>query len=162
MITVTPIVALLISLASFAFSIYQYRLLHQVRVGEKASALLRFAYDLRRKSEDLKHKIESTDNVPDCPEYFARVNAFVEEGIKNLAVSRKLPWNELLRIEQHLLPLELEIDLFYKQAEEAGRFNEEVRAYEASKMQKGMSTNPRFQPTSLTSRSGVRDVEYLR
>jgi len=136
MTAVTATVALLISLASLAFSVYQYRILHKVRVGEKASAMLRLAYDLRRKSEDLKHKVESTDHVPDCPELFTKVDTFVGEGIKSLLLSRKLSWDELHKIEQRLLPLELEIDLFYKQVVEAGRFNDEVRAYETAKVQK--------------------------
>ncbi|SEQ98853.1 hypothetical protein SAMN04488038_113125 [Solimonas aquatica] len=51
-------------------------------------------------------------------------------------LSQKLSWDELLKIEQRLLPLELELDLFYKQVVEAGRFNDEVRAYEKAKAQK--------------------------
>ncbi|WP_093288684.1 hypothetical protein [Solimonas aquatica] len=136
MTAVTATIALLISLASFAFSVYQYRILQKVRVGEKASVMLRLAYDLRRKSEDLKHKVDSTDNVPDYPELFAKVDTFVGEGIKGLMLSQKLSWDELLKIEQRLLPLELELDLFYKQVVEAGRFNDEVRAYEKAKAQK--------------------------
>lgn len=133
MTSVTAIVALVISLGSLAFSIYQYRILHRVRIGEKATSLLRVAQDLRRKSDDLKHKINSTDNVDDCAELFAMVNAFVEEGIPKLALSNDRSLTELFEIEQHLLSLELEIDLLHKQIVEVGRFNEEVREYEKGK-----------------------------
>ena len=38
-------------------------------------------------------------------------------------------------MEQHLLSLELEVDLLHKQVEELGRFNEEVREFETNKAQ---------------------------
>ena len=69
MTAATAIIALLISLVSLAFSIYQYRTLHRVRVSEKTTSLLRLAYDLRRKSQDLRHMIDSTDNVDNCTEF---------------------------------------------------------------------------------------------
>ena len=128
MTTVTAIAALLISIASFSFTIYQYRILHQIRAGEKASTLLRFAHDLRRKSEDLKYKVESTDGVPDFSGFLIKVNTLVEQGIGSLALSRKLSWDELQKLEQKLFLLELEIDLLYKQIVEVDRFNKEVRA----------------------------------
>lgn len=131
MTAATAIVALVISLGSMAFSIYQYRILQRIRIGERATSLLRLAQDLRRKSEDLKHKIESTDDVDDCSELLAKVNAFVEEGIPKLALSNERTLAELFEMEHHLLSLELEIDLLHKQVVEVGRFNEEVRLYEA-------------------------------
>ena len=133
MTTVTAIVALVISLGSLGFSIYQYRILHRMRISEKASSLLRLAQDLRRKSEDLKHTINSTDEVDYCVEFFAKVNTFVKEGIPKLALSSDRSLAELFEMEQHLLSLELEIDLLHKQVVEVGRFNEEVREYEARK-----------------------------
>ncbi len=136
MTAVTAIVALVISIGSLAFSIYQYRILHRVRISEKATSLVRLAQDLRRKSEDLKHKIETTDDVNDCAEFLAKVNAFVEEGIPKLALSRERSLQEFFEMEQHLLSLELEIDLFHKQVVEVGRFHEEVREYEARKAER--------------------------
>ncbi|MES2360896.1 MAG: hypothetical protein V4646_03755 [Pseudomonadota bacterium] len=91
------------------------------------------AQDLRRKSEDLKHKIESTDDVDDCSVLLATVNAFAEEVIPKLALSNERTLNDLFQMEHHLLSLELEIDLLHKQVIEVGRFNEEVREYEARK-----------------------------
>ncbi len=98
--------------------------------------MVRLAQDLRRKSEDLKHKIETTDDVNDCAEFLAKVNAFVEEGIPKLALSRERSLQEFFEMEQHLLSLELEIDLFHKQVVEVGRFHEEVREYEARKAER--------------------------
>ena len=136
MTIVIAIVALIISLGSFAFNIYQYRILHKVRVGEKATSLIRVAQDLRRKSEDLKHKIGCTDHVDDCAEFLAKVNAFAEDSIPSLVLSKDRSLRELSEIEQHLLSLEMETDLLYKQVVEVGRFNEEVNDYETKRTQR--------------------------
>ena len=131
--TVIAIVALVISIASLTFGVYQYRILHRVRMSEKATALVRLAQDLRRKSEDLKHLIGCTDDVDDCSELLAKVNDFVDEVVPKLALSKERSLEELFEIEQHLISLELEIDILHKQIAEVGRFNQEVREYEARK-----------------------------
>ena len=131
--TVIAIVALVISIASLAFGVYQYRILHRVRMSEKATALIQLAQDLRRKSEDLKHLIGCTDYVHDCSDLFTKVNDFVDEVVPNLILSKERSLEEFFKIEQYLISLELEIDLFHKQIVEMGRFNEEVREYEARK-----------------------------
>lgn len=136
MITVAAVVALIISIGSLAFSIYQYRILHKVRISEKATSLIRVAQDLRRKSEDLKHKIGCTDHAPDCDEFLAKINGFIEESVPNLALSKARSLQELFEMEQHLLSLELEVDLFLKQVAELGRFNEEVREFETKKAER--------------------------
>jgi len=128
----TSVLALLLSLASLAFSVYQYRILHRVRVSEKATALLRLAYDLRRKSEDLEHKIESTDDVDDHAEFIAKINTRVETHATSIATSKKTSLATLVEVEQTLLLLELELDLLLKQVVEVGRFNTEVREHEAA------------------------------
>lgn len=136
MTAVTAIAALIISIASFAFSIYQYRSLHLVRVGEKTSALQRLSHELRRKTADLKHKIDSTDDMDDCSDLFAKVDPFLEEEIAKLLASKKMTLSNLLKIEKELLALELEIDLFHRQVEDVRRFNDEVRVYESSKLER--------------------------
>lgn len=135
MTTATAILALLLSVASLVFSVYQYRILHKVRVSEKASAILRFAYDLRRKSQDLKHLIDCTDDVDDCDELLAKTNAMVETELSKVAISKGISLDILIEIEQKLLSAELEIDLLHKQIAEHGRFNKEVRDYETRRMQ---------------------------
>lgn len=136
MTTATAIIALVISLVSFAFSLYQYRILHKVRISEKATSLIRVAQELRRKSEDLKHKIDSTDHAPDCADLLAKINAFVEKSVPSLAISNERSLQELFKMEQYLLPLELEVDLLYKQVAELRRFNEEVQEFEARKVER--------------------------
>lgn len=128
MVNETAVIALVISFGSFAFSVYQYRILHLVRVAEKSNLLIRFACDLRRKLEDLKHKADVTDNVDDENEFIQRVSLFVEEAIARIASANRISIDELLRVEKSLLSLELEVDLMYKQVSEVARFNTEDRA----------------------------------
>jgi len=136
MATAIAIVALLISVASLAFGIYQYRILHRVRVSEKATSLLRFAQDLRRKSEDLKHTIDSTDDVDDSAEFLTGMNALVENDISRIVRSKNTTLEVLVEIEQRLLPLELELDLLHKQVAEVGKSNRDIREHEASKRER--------------------------
>ena len=133
MTTIIAALALFISLGSLAFGIYQYHILHQVRVKEKATTILKFAHDVRRKSEDLKHLIGNTDYVDDCSELLEKYNALTENRISLIVNSKTISMGKLILIEQSLLPLELELDLLHKQVAEAGRFNEEVRAHKAAR-----------------------------
>jgi hypothetical protein len=133
MTTAIAILALLISLASLGFSVYQYRVLHRVRVGEKATTLLRLAQDLRRKTQDLQNTIDSTDHIDDHADFLERINAMIEVEVQRVAASNAHSFETLIKIEQVLLPVELEIDLLHKQVKELGRFNAEVREYEESK-----------------------------
>lgn len=133
MATGIAIVALIISFASLGFSVFQYRALHQLRVNEKVTSLLRSAHDLRRKAHTLKHTIEVTDHVDDCGELFALIESFVEIQVPAFVGATRHTMSDLFRFEQGLLRLETEVDVFQKQVEAVGRFNEEVAEYEARK-----------------------------
>lgn len=131
MTAIAAIVALVISLASLAFGVYQYRILHRVRKNERATSLIRCAQDLRRKSEDLKYLIGCTDDAESCDELLMKVNEFVDTTVPMLALSKDRSIDELFVMEQRLLSLELEVDLLHKQVREVRRFNEEVREFES-------------------------------
>lgn len=133
MATGIAIAALIISLASFGFGVFQYRTLHQLRIHEKVTSLLRAAHDLRRRAHVLKHTIDVTDNLDDCAELFALVETFVEVQVPAFVNSKRHTMSDLFKFEQSLLDLDTEIDVFQKQVEAVGKFNEEVREYEARK-----------------------------
>jgi hypothetical protein len=57
------IAAILISLASFGFNLYQYRNSRDLRRLEKTNEVLQKAYLIRRTSQDLRDKLNSTDDV---------------------------------------------------------------------------------------------------
>jgi hypothetical protein len=130
-ISIAAIVSLIISAISLSFSIYNNLLLQRVRMHEKATALLRLCQEIRRKSEDLKHTIDSTDDVDECSELLSKINTLVDQEIPKLAVKKSIQY--LFLMEQRLLKTELELDLLQKQVVAVGKFNDEVREYEAKK-----------------------------
>mgnify|MGYP000034000032 CR=1 FL=1 len=123
------VIALTISIVGFLFNIYQYRIMQKIRVVEKATSLIRFSKDIRRKSADLQYKIDATDHAPEA-EFLEKVNSFVDECVPRLSSSQKLSLQDLFQLELQLISVELEIDLFYKLVNEVDRFNEEVRKSE--------------------------------
>ncbi|AOU96634.1 hypothetical protein BI364_00105 [Acidihalobacter yilgarnensis] len=126
------IIALLVSIASLGFGIYQYRILDRVRRGEKSNNLLRIAYELQKRSEELRHKIGCTDDAPECEQLHTGVNEAADAIFAMVASSKGLSWTELNDMETRFLSLEQEVGLLYKQVTELSRFNEEVREYEKS------------------------------
>lgn len=126
------IIALLVSVASFGFGIYQYRILNRVRLGEKSNNLLRTVYALQRRSEELRHKIGCTDDAPECEELHAGINEVADAIFARVTSSTGMSWTELNNMEARLLSLEQEVSLHHKQVAELGRFNEEVHEYEKS------------------------------
>ncbi len=126
---VLAIIALLVSIASVGFGIYQYHILDRVRLGEKSNNLLRNAYALQKRSEELRHKIGCTDNAPECEQLHAGINGWADAIFAKVTFSKGISWTELNDMEARFLSLEQEVDLLYKQVSELGRFNDEVREY---------------------------------
>lgn len=131
MATAIALAALVISVASFGFSIFQFRALHQIRIQEKATSLLRSAHELQRRAHGLKHTIEVTDHVDDCAEMFTLMDSFIELQVPAFVKAKKHSLADLFQFEQALLKLETSIDLLQQQVEAVGKFNEEVREHEA-------------------------------
>lgn len=130
MATIISIIAVIISLSSLGFNIYQNRHLHSLRKYEKANSVIRHSLELRKKLQDLKHKIDCTDDFPDCEKLIKKLSVFSESEITGLAQRKITSIHELFEIEKWLLEMELEIDLLRKQVDEQARWNEEVRKHE--------------------------------
>lgn len=126
------IIALLVSLASLGFGIYQYRILDRIRLGEKSNNLLRAMYALQRRSEELRHKIGCTDDAPECEQLHTGINDAADTTFAKVTSGKGVSWKEANDMEARFLSLEQEVDLFYKQVAELGRFNEDVREHEKS------------------------------
>lgn len=126
------IVALIVSIASLGFGIYQYRILDRIRLGEKSNNLLRTVYALQSRSEELRHKIGCTDDAPECEHLHAGINQLADAISAKVTSEKGMSWDELNNMEACFLSLENEVNLYYKQVTEIGRFNEEVREYEKS------------------------------
>lgn len=117
------IIALVVSIASLGFGIYQYRILDRIRLGEKSNNLLRTVYTLQRRSEELRHKIGCTDDAPECEQLHAGINEEADAVFAKVTSGKGPSWKELNDMEAHFLSLEQEVDLFYKQVAELARFN---------------------------------------
>ena len=148
MATILSILAILISLSSLGFSIYQNRGLQRLKKYEKANTIVRHSLELRKKSQDLTNRIECTDHVPDCPEFINVFNRLVESDIIDLASKETISLSELYKLEKQLLKMELDIDLFIKQVNEVARWNEEVREYEEENRKQSLNTNLADEPQS--------------
>jgi FtsZ-binding cell division protein ZapB len=132
MSTVLAIIALVVSIGSLGFGIYQYRILDRIRLREKANNLLRTVHTMQRRSEELRHKIGCTDDAPDCDQLHAKINGAADAISALITSTKSMSWKELNDLEARVLSCEQEIDLLYKQVAEFARFNEEVHEYEKS------------------------------
>lgn len=124
------IAALMISLLSFTFTVYQSRLLGRIRRQDKIASLIRHAAEIRRKSKDLQNKANSTDNSPNCDSMIERADAMLRVGVESLVDRATTTLAELYRMERSLVALEVEIDLLYKHVCDVERLNLELRSHE--------------------------------
>lgn len=132
MATAISIVALLISMASLAFNFRQYKAMQILRKYEKANSVIRHALELRKKSQDLRNIINSTDNIEVCDVFLDGFDLLFEKQIAMLAEKKITTLAELFEMEKHLLSIELEIDLMSKQVEEADRWNKEEKQFSSA------------------------------
>ncbi len=122
------IVAILISLGSLAFNLYQFRNTRKLRMLEKANEVLHKAFLLRKLSQDLRNKISVTDDVPDMDHMLDGLDNAIESGYGKILNSKKLSLQDVFELERHLLELGLEYDLLSKQVDVLADFNNEVKA----------------------------------
>jgi hypothetical protein len=123
------IVAILISLGSLAFNLYQFRNTRNLRMLEKSNEVLHRAFLLRKLSQDLRNKISVTDDVPDMDHVLDGLDKAIESGYGRILSSRKLSPQDIFELERHLLELDLEYDLLSKQVDVLADFNNEVKAF---------------------------------
>lgn len=121
------IIAILISLGSLAFNLYQFRTTRKLRLLEKANDVSHRAFLLRKLSQDLRNKVSVTDDVPDMDYMLDRLDNAIESGYGKLLSSEKLSIQDAFELERHLLELDLEYDLLSKQVDVQANFNNEVK-----------------------------------
>jgi hypothetical protein len=128
-------VALLISGASLCFGIYQYWILDRIRTGEKANNLLRAAYELQRRSEELRQRIACTDGVTSREEVHSEINETVDALFTRITSKDGVPWKQLHKIESRFMHLEQEVRLLFLQFDELDKLRIEMREYKSTKCQ---------------------------
>ena len=130
---IISVVALCISVAGFGFSIYQWKKISFIKSAEKAHEVILEAFDLRRSSQDLRELRAITDDIDDMEELLQATDSVSEELLKNTLRNPKISIIDVYKAQQKISELRLEVDLLYKQALEAKRYNDEVVEYELSK-----------------------------
>jgi hypothetical protein len=128
-------VALLISGASLGFGVYQYRILDRIRTGEKANNLLRAAYELQRRSEELRQRIACTEGVASHDAIHSEVNETVDALFARITSKRGVPWKQLHKIESRFMHLEQEARLLSLQFDELENLRSEIPVYKGKKWQ---------------------------
>ncbi len=138
--TAISIAAILIFLISLGFNIYQHRTSQGSRKFEKSSLVLKHAFELRKKSQDLRNFIDSTDNVEDISSTLDAFDKLLENDVSALLENKRMSIQNLFGIEKSLLGVELQIDLLSKQVDYADKWNKEEAEYLSA-------SNKSFKPT---------------
>jgi len=123
-------IAILISLVSLVFSVYQYRNNQIVKKLEKSNKVLQQSYKLRQSSQDLRDKINITDDIEDFNPLLDQLDNAIEIQVTQIFNNDATTIHDAYKMEKAILSLELEFELFVKQINEAIRFNNEINEYE--------------------------------
>lgn len=119
------IIAIVISITSLGFSIYQYYQGSKIKINDKVSSLLEETYTFRKFLDDKKKLCSNTDDIPDYKDLFESGIITVENTIVPVLEKSKISVDDFYLIERKFMGLRNEIELTCKQIEEAIRFNEE-------------------------------------
>jgi hypothetical protein len=124
------LVAILISIASFAFNLHQYKHSKTLKYLEKSNEILRGFHRLRNLSQDLSNKINSTDDldVGTVEHSLAMFNEFVEIQLPKIMENDNATISELYKLERKLSEFELGLELFSKQIDVSIDFHKQVDA----------------------------------
>ncbi|MEM5537533.1 hypothetical protein WNY58_14175 [Neptuniibacter pectenicola] len=122
------IIALLISVASLAFTYYQYRRTHRINVLDKRNEVFKKAYALRENVEDMLILFKTTDDIEEHEGPFLAIAESLEELFKGVLDRDDLTINEVYMVERRLIDLELQHSLLGKSVHYLIGYNEELKA----------------------------------
>lgn len=132
MINVTAIssVALIISISSFVFSLFQFSRTQRLKKAEKINEVLREAFTLRRLSQDIRHLINHTDDIDSHKEILDAMDIITDNLMSKVMNNPDVNISEVYVLEQSLLKTRLEFDLFEKQINELIRFRKDCNEFD--------------------------------
>ncbi|MCG3748857.1 hypothetical protein EXA20_18260, partial [Vibrio cincinnatiensis] len=102
-------IALVVSVASFSFSLFQFNRNQSINKLEKINDTLKVAFELRLKSQDLRNLIDISDDIDSYEKEIERLNSVCENASKVLNNPRTKT-SEVYAVEQELLKTTLEFD----------------------------------------------------
>ncbi|EII3094222.1 hypothetical protein ACOB3W_003561 [Vibrio cholerae] len=123
-------IALVVSVASFSFSLFQFNRNQSIKKLEKINDTLKVAFELRLKSQDLRNLIDISDDIDSYEKEIESLNSVCENASKVLNNPRTKT-SEVYIVEQELLKTTLEFDLLSKQIHEQIRFNIECHEFDS-------------------------------
>jgi hypothetical protein len=126
-------IALVISIASFGFALFQFNRTQHLKRAEKINEILHEAFELRKASQELRHLIDRTDDIDSHDEFLSMTDKFSEEMFSKTLNNPKTKITDIYKLEKGLLEIRLQFDLLEKQIHEQIRFNEERAMYEKNK-----------------------------
>ena len=128
------IIAIVISLVSLAFNLYQFKSTKNLKRLEKCNEVLHRAFLLRKLSNDLRKKISATDGIDDCNDVLDRLDMAIESQFAKLLENTDVSLQDLFKLETKLLGLDLELDLLSKQIDIQIDFNNQEKTVTANQV----------------------------
>ena len=122
------ITAILISIASFAFGLLQYRNKQKLDLLRKSNELLKKVYSLRKSAQDLRNKIDVTDDIDSHEDEIELINSLCENIFGKFLKQENITLEEVHKLETNLIQLDLRFSLLVKLVNVEIAFNEELIA----------------------------------
>jgi hypothetical protein len=122
------IVAILISLASLAFNLYQFKNTKNLKRLEKSNEVLQQAFLLRKASQELRDRINVTDDIDDLDHLLIPMNMTIETQFGKMLANPDVSIQDVFMIENKLIELDLQLHLLSKQVDVQIDFNNQVKA----------------------------------
>jgi hypothetical protein len=122
------IAAILISLASFAFNLYQFKNTKNLKRLEKSNEVLQQAFLLRKASQELRDRINVTDDIENLDHLLIPMNMTIETQFGKMLANPDVSIQDVFMIENKLIKLDLQLHLLSKQVDVKIDFNNQVKA----------------------------------
>ncbi len=122
------IAAILISLASLAFNLYQFKNTKNLKRLEKSNEVLQQAFLLRKASQELRDRINVTDDIEDLDHLLIPMNMTIETQFGKMLANPDVSIQDVFTIENKLIELDLQLHLLSKQVDVQIDFNNQVKA----------------------------------
>ena len=122
------IAAILISLASLAFNLYQFKNTKNLKRLEKSNEVLQQAFLLRKASQELQDRINVTDDIEDLSHLLIPMNMTIETQFGKMLANPDVSIQDIFMIENKLIELDLQLHLLSKQVDVQIDFNNQVKA----------------------------------
>jgi hypothetical protein len=122
------IAAILISLASLVFNLYQFKNTKNLKRLEKNNEVLQQAFLLRKASQELRDRINVTDDIEDLDHLLIPMNMTIETQFGKMLANPNISIQDIFMIENKLIELDLQLHLLSKQVDVQIDFNNQVKA----------------------------------